>query len=175
MQDIGSRQKGHNKIRGLSPRPKTMRRRNTLAAAQEYVRRGWRCLPAAVGDEQYYLKDWPELKVTLQDIPKYFTADGNIVVITGRRSRDLVDIDLDCPEAVALADLCLPATEAIFGRASKPRSHRLYIAPGIQFAVFGDPLLAGRNMLLEVRAEGQSPPSSVDLAVRLAVADLEEC
>src|SRR5262249_35972662 len=37
------------------------------------------------------------------------------------------DNDLDCPEAVNVADLLLPHTNASFGRKSKPRSHRLYV------------------------------------------------
>ena len=57
-----------------------------------------------------------------------FPNGSNVGVILGPRSGELVDIDLDCAEALALADLYLPATEAIFGRKSKPRSHRIYIA-----------------------------------------------
>ena len=35
-------------------------------------------------------------------------------------------MDLDHPRALELADAHLPATPSVFGRASKPRSHRLY-------------------------------------------------
>jgi hypothetical protein len=147
---------------------------DTLAAAAEYLRRGWRALPAETGAKQCFLKGWPDLDLGIEDVAKYFARAGNVVVVTGARSRGLVDVDLDCPEAIALADLYLPATEAIFGRASKPRSHRLYIAPGMQFAAFGDPLLAGANMLLEARSEGHDggahqtlfPPSIADDQMR---------
>ena len=143
---------------------------DTFAAAAEYLRRGWRALPAETGAKQCYLKGWPDLDLGIEDVPKYFAHNGNVVVVTGARSRDLVDVDLDCVEAVALADLYLPGTEAIFGRPSKPQSHRLYIAPGMQFAAFGDPLLAGKNMLLEARSKGHDggahqtlfPPSVAD-------------
>ena len=37
----------------------------------------------------------------------------------------VVDIDLDCPEALLLADYFIPSTKLEFGRASTPRSHRL--------------------------------------------------
>jgi hypothetical protein len=37
----------------------------------------------------------------------------------------LVDVDIDCAEAVALPDLYLPGTRAI-GRPSKPKSDRIY-------------------------------------------------
>jgi len=107
---------------------------NTLAAACEYLRRGWRVLPAEAGAKQCYLKGWPDLDLRIEDVPKYFAQTGNVVVVTGARSRGLVDIDLDCPEAVALAELYLPVTEAIFGRPEKPQSHRIYLAPGLRFS-----------------------------------------
>lgn len=47
----------------------------------------------------------------------------------GTPSGGLVDVDLDSPEAVCLAPHVLPETGATFGRASKPRSHFLYIVP----------------------------------------------
>jgi hypothetical protein len=40
--------------------------------------------------------------------------------------RGLCDVDLDCAEAIALAEDLLPETNAVFGRHSKPESHRLY-------------------------------------------------
>jgi hypothetical protein len=47
----------------------------------------------------------------------------NIGVLLGAPSRDLVDIDLDCPEALVFKDRFLLKTEAVFGRPSKPGSH----------------------------------------------------
>ena len=93
---------------------------------------------------------------------------GNIGLILGARSGETVDIDLDCPEALALAPLYLPATGAIFGRASKPQSHRLYIALGATYEAFADPLTS--DMLIELRAQGRTggahqtllPPSIAD-------------
>ena len=92
---------------------------------------------------------------------------GNVGVLL---DGGLVDIDLDCAEALILADLYLPPTDAEFGRASKPRSHRLYIARGAAFEAFADPLLKQKNTLLELRAPGRDggahqtivPPSVVD-------------
>jgi hypothetical protein len=74
-------------------------------------------------------------------------------VLLGPASGELVDIDLDCPEALALADKYTPPTGAIFGRASKPRSHRIYIAPGAVKEAFADPL--DGSTLLELRAAGR--------------------
>ena len=53
-------------------------------------------------------------------------ADSNLGVITGKRSGDLVDIDLDDPTALELADRFLPSTGVITGRPSAPRSQRWY-------------------------------------------------
>src|SRR5262249_55626243 len=127
---------------------------NALAAASEYLRRGWRALPAETSAKQCFLKGWPDLDLRIEDVPKYFAKTNNVVVVTGARSRGLIDIYPVPPGPVPLADLSPPATEAISARASKPQSHRLYIAPGMQFAAFGDPLLGGKNMLLEARSEG---------------------
>ena len=49
----------------------------------------------------------------------------NLNIATGRESL-IVDTDLDCPEALQLADYFLPRTELEFGRESTPRAHRLY-------------------------------------------------
>lgn len=77
--------------------------------------------------------------------------EHNIGIILGPKSGDLVDIDLDCQEALALADLYLYQTGAEFGRASKPRSHKLYVAAGAIYEAFGDPITG--EVLLERRAE----------------------
>jgi len=49
----------------------------------------------------------------------------NINIVTGGDSL-IVDIDLDCPEALKLADAFLNPTGMEFGRESTRRSHRLY-------------------------------------------------
>jgi hypothetical protein len=54
------------------------------------------------------------------------------------------------------------------GRASKPRSHRLFIAPGAVFEAFADPISG--EMLVELRTDGRDggahlsllPPSITD-------------
>ena len=72
----------------------------------------------------------------------------------GSRSGWLTDLDFDCREACELADLYLPASGAVFGRKSKPRSHWLYVAPGAVFETFSDPISG--EMLLELRADGRT-------------------
>jgi Bifunctional DNA primase/polymerase, N-terminal len=115
----------------------------------EYQRLGWSLVPVPAGAKRPTIKDWPSRQFGPGDFP----AGGNIGMLTGRRSRDVVDTDLDCEEALTLADLYLPPTGAIFGRNSKPRSHWLYTAVGATFAPFADPV-AG-DILLELRADGR--------------------
>lgn len=60
-----------------------------------------------------------------------FQPAENIGIRVGEPSGGLVDVDLDCQEAVALAPSFLPPTWT-FGRSGKPRSHWLYLCAGIK-------------------------------------------
>ena len=64
--------------------------------------------------------------------------EGNIGILTGEPSGWLIDIDLDCPEAVAAARLLLPPTGFVYGRPSNPDSHWLYISEGMANYRFAD-------------------------------------
>jgi hypothetical protein len=69
--------------------------------------------------------EWQNLR---QSHPDALEPNGscNIGVVLGDASDGLVDIDIDRLEALPLADFFLPKTEMIFGRKSKPHSHRIY-------------------------------------------------
>ena len=118
-----------------------------LGAARDYVRRGFSPVPLSLtlkskgkdpnAGKACYLNGWPSLRITTEtQIVQYFSGPVNVGAILGSVSK-LVDIDLDCPEAIDLADKYLPPTNSIFGRPSKPRSHRLYqcdtVAPTQKF------------------------------------------
>jgi hypothetical protein len=124
-----------------------------LAAARDYRRRGWTVLPIPAGEKGPRCPRWQNLDLALDQLPQAFSADGNIGIILGRRSGYLVDGDLDCREALDLADIYLPATRAEFGRLSKARSHRLYVAQGAVYEAFADP--TDSSVLLELRADGR--------------------
>ena len=122
----------------------------TAELLAEYRRRGWALVPIPAGRKGPVLQGWQTRDFAPGDFP-----DGcNLGLLVGPRSGDAVDVDLDCEEALALADIFLPATDAVFGRAAKPRSHRLYISPGAVFEAFADPLGKGKSTLLELRAQG---------------------
>src|SRR5260370_21000069 len=106
----------------------------------EYARRGWGVVPIPRGQKKPVISGWQNYFAAIEDIPQLFRNGENVAVRLGPRSGDLVDVDLDCSEALELADLYLPATRAEFGRLSKPRSHRLYRAPGAVFEPFADPV-----------------------------------
>jgi hypothetical protein len=101
--------------------------RRALDNAKEYLGRGWQPVPVPLEEKGPKQKDWQNLAITLANAADYFEQNQNIGLQLGARSGGLTDVDIDCPEALALADTFLPATSAIFGRASKPRSHWLYI------------------------------------------------
>jgi hypothetical protein len=137
-------------------------------AAADYHRRGLRIVPVPAGQKAATLPGWPDFEADAADLPRLFGHGENIAVILGRASGELVDIDVDCAEALALADMYLPPTRAVFGRASKPRSHRLFVAPGAVYESFADPI--GGKTLVELRAAGRDggahltllPPSIAD-------------
>jgi len=137
----------------------------TLDASREYLRRGWAVVPIPRGQKAPLIPGWPELRLTESGLAAHFDNGSNIGAILGSPSGGLVDVDLDCVEAIAVADLFLPQTECVFGRTSKPRSHRFY------FCESENPLARPRptkfcapdgTALVELRADGQQtvlPPS----------------
>lgn len=112
---------------------------------------GYALTPVAVGGKAPIFEEWQSRDVPLDALRASFAESSyNIGVRLGEPSGDLIDIDLDCPEALAIADAFLPSTPAIFGRAGKPRSHRLYRAR-LGTEKFED---HKKGMLLELRSTG---------------------
>jgi Bifunctional DNA primase/polymerase, N-terminal len=94
-------------------------------------------------------RKWLDISLSSVEAQQHLDRGGNIALRVG----SIVDADLDSPEALELADTYLPQTGAMFGRPSKPRSHRLYRAAGAVYAAFADPL--DGTMLAELRADGR--------------------
>jgi RecA-family ATPase len=121
-----------------------------LDLARAYIRRGWAPVPIPLREKGPRIKGWQRLRVAEANAAEYFNGAGNIGIILGQ---GLIDLDLDCHEAIELASRVLPATAAVFGRPSKPCSHRLYRAEGpIRTVKFKDPLTG--KMLVELRGDG---------------------
>src|SRR5580704_14579032 len=126
---------------------------SSLDAARLYLTRGWCVVPIPEGQKRPIERGWQNLRIGPDDAPRYFASACNVGLLLGPLSGHLADVDLDCAEALELADLYLPATTAVFGRPTKRRSHRLYIAPGAVYASFTDPI--DNSTLIELRAPGR--------------------
>jgi P4 family phage/plasmid primase-like protien len=98
------------------------------------------------------LRGWERLRLTTAEVPKYFTNGQNVGIITGEASGGLVTVDLDCPEAVALAGRFLDPT-LTSGRESVPDGHWWYVSPGLEHREFeGIPKTASEGTILELRS-----------------------
>jgi hypothetical protein len=125
---------------------------NAIEQALDYIGRGWLVVPVRARQKRPIDNKWQQLKITSDSVTQYFKPDFNVGVLLGDESGGLVDIDLDCGEAIALATELLPATRA-FGRESSPRSHLLYYAMHARTEKFQQPLTGNKKkMLVEIRA-----------------------
>ena len=119
--------------------------------AKDYIADGLAVIPIPYREKGPRLKGWPDIRIQAGEVDQYFTSEKmNIGVLLGKPSGGLVDIDLDCPEAVALAAQFLPQT-LTFGRFSKPRSHWIYRCHDAITMQFKDP---DGTMLVELRSTG---------------------
>lgn len=132
---------------------------SALSLAREYLSRGLAVLPVEYKGKRPYhngqlLSGWQHLHITANDLSIYFNGHPqNIGVLLGKHSGGLTDIDLDCPESIALASYFLPSSNAVFGRLSKPRSHYLYEVGDDETKTVKFEDTDGK-MLLELRSTG---------------------
>jgi len=104
--------------------------KGSLDASRDYLRRGYYPIPIPPRTKGPVLNGWQNLRLAEAELPSHFIGDCNIGLLLGEPSGWLIDVDLDCREAIELADKYLPHTDAVSGRPSSPRSHRWYIAEG---------------------------------------------
>jgi putative DNA primase/helicase len=133
-----------------------------LECAIRYVRRGWSVVPIPHRSKNPGFKGWERMRLAEADLPRHFnSAPQNIGLLTGEPSGWVVDVDLDHPRAVLLADELLPPTPAVFGRPGKMRSHRLYRVTAPVATLKKRSKSAG--MIIELRSTGCQtvvPPST---------------
>ncbi len=91
-----------------------------------YLKAGWSLVPIPPGKKAPSIKDWPNSQISEADLIEHCAGGGNLGVILGERSGNLVDMDVDAPEALPVAFLFLPETGRVHGRAGKPGSHWWY-------------------------------------------------
>ena len=129
---------------------------NTRQSAQRLLDEGWSIVPIPRGTKAPQIRNWINRTFDADE----FDPQDNIGVKCGTDSKNRVDVDLDCMEAVKLAPHMLPPTGRIHGRASKPASHYWFVAEGAKTAQFQR--LDG-SVILELRSDGAQtvvPPST---------------
>ena len=98
---------------------------------------------------------WQKRRYTDADIAM-LPLDANLGLLLGVASGGLVDVDLDCAEARALADVFLSPTGMRHGRPSAPESHRFYTGalPPLRTKRYKDPTAAkgDKKCLVELRS-----------------------
>ena len=109
---------------------------SVIAAASAYIARGWAVVEVdAQSKKPKGGKDWQNRAFTKSEDLAKLNPNSNIGVMLGPISGGLVDIDLDCAEAITTSHYLLPSTPAIFGRQSKRYSHRIYRSPSLAEAI----------------------------------------
>jgi hypothetical protein len=127
-------------------------------------------VPVRPGAKDINIKNWPDLRIELDDLEKHFGNGENIGWLLGIKPRPIADVDLDCPEALAIAPFIKgPKTDRISGHKSNPASHYFFELPGeFEQTTFPDPFRKGkddRKMIVELRGKGNQtvvPPSIHD-------------
>jgi len=122
----------------------------TADAAARYIERGLAVVPVPPRSKNPGRSGWERLRITLEEVPRYFDNGQNIGIHLGEPSGWRVDVDLDAPEIRQVAGRFLAPT-LTSGRASAPHSHWWYVCPGAEHQTFTD--LNG-EMLLELRSTG---------------------
>jgi putative DNA primase/helicase len=129
---------------------------SACATALDYViRRRWATIPVPFREKGPRLKGWQHLWIDSPElVARHFPDQTNIGVILGAASGGLVDVDIDCVEALEISNRILPKTGSVFGRASKQCSHYLYHIDGpAPSMTLADPLTG--DALIELRGDKQ--------------------
>ncbi len=140
-------------------------------AAELYLARGFMPIPLDGPRTKKVTRDgWPDERYAAAEAAAF--AGRNVGLLLGAPSNGLVDVDLDCPEAIRAAAVLLPRTDLASGRAGAIRSHWWYACdplPAKSLKLFDPTRDAGHpdgHVLLELRAgEGNAlmtvvPPST---------------
>ena len=95
-------------------------------AVHHYIDLGWKVFPLAQGQKRPKQSGYQKLEIAHENVEEHFGHGENVAVFLGPVSNNLVDIDLDSPEAVIAAKMMLPPTNAVFGRKGSRSSHYFY-------------------------------------------------
>src|SRR5262249_30445743 len=131
-----------------------------------YCAQGYCPVPVAFRTKKPEVAEWTSLRLDTIDLDQHFNhrVPHNIGLLLGVPSGGLVDVDLDCVQAVRAAPYCLPPMSSVSGRHSSPRSHYWYVVDDPPEKVsegYSDPTDSAVK-LLELRSTGGQtivPPS----------------
>ncbi len=135
-------------------------KRQVRKMARIYLRKGWRVVPVRAGQKAPGIQEWQKLRMEESEVADYLDPQDNIGILLGEPSKGLIDVDLDCEQAIFLAPHFLPETGRIHGRKTKPNSHFWYwCTPTPAPLKLCD---VDNSCLVEIRSTGQQtivPPS----------------
>ena len=126
----------------------TEKRRRAAAAL---IRRGVAVVPVPAGEKNPGRDGWEALRITEEEVRRYWTNGQNIGLLCGEPSGGRIDVDLDANEAVKIAGRFLPPT-LTSGRDSRPHSHWWYVCPGAKSKDWRD---TDTSKLVELRSTGR--------------------
>jgi hypothetical protein len=124
----------------------------TQAYARRYIELGFAPIPVPAGSKNPNRHGWESERHTLEDVPRCWNNGQNVGLLTGAPSKWLVDVDLDIPEAVAVAGRFLEPTRTS-GHGQSLDSHWWYYAREAETKEYRD--TAGKKKVIEFRAGGR--------------------
>lgn len=101
------------------------------------------------------LPNWGNITLSANDFESYggFPGDYNIGIKLGKVSDGIVDVDLDCAEAVWFGQALLNTETQVFGRDNNPASHYFYCVPDPQKTLRFNHPITGTG-IVELRGNG---------------------
>ncbi|MEM9469369.1 MAG: DUF5906 domain-containing protein [Pseudomonadota bacterium] len=100
----------------------------TQEIAKKTIELGMKPIPVPHKEKSPKIKGWPDLNVSNDNLDQHFpkAKPSNVAVLMGSVSGNIVDVDLDHPDAQYFASNFLPTTGFKYGRESSPNSHAFY-------------------------------------------------
>jgi hypothetical protein len=120
---------------------------SVLEIAQDLTALGFFVVPLPFWQKRPVLRGWQNLRLTPDQLPQHFSGAGNVgalmgTAVHGKAENGFVsDLDHDCGEAIQASSELLRETTWAFGRASRRRSHGLYLTDSPVASIqFRDPV-----------------------------------